>query len=81
MIKNAHEHSVVVTLEDGIVEGGVGSSIANHLRDLPGKPPTIIIKGVPVSFVDQGKPEDLLSELGLDPDGVVKAILEADSGL
>ena len=81
MIRNAHEHSIVVTLEDGIVEGGVGSSIANHLRDLPGKTPTIIIKGVPVSFVDQGKPEDLLSELGLDPDGVVKAILEADSDL
>ena len=78
MIAAAHNHSLVVTLEDGIVEGGIGSSIANHLRDLDGPAPTIITKGVPVSFVDQGNPEDLLSELGLDCDGIVKTILEAD---
>ena len=78
MIAAAHNHSLVVTLEDGIVEGGIGSSIANHLRDLNGPAPTIITKGVPVSFVDQGNPEDLLSELGLDCDGIVKTILEAD---
>ena len=78
MIAAAHNHSLVVTLEDGIVDGGIGSSIANHLRDLNGPAPTIITKGVPVSFVDQGNPEDLLSELGLDCDGIVKTILEAD---
>ena len=45
MIAAAHNHSLVVTLEDGIVEGGIGSSIANHLRDLNGPAPTIITKG------------------------------------
>jgi 1-deoxy-D-xylulose-5-phosphate synthase len=78
MLAAAHKHSLVVTLEDGIIEGGIGSSIANHLRQLTGSTPTIITKGVPVSFVDQGNPDDLLSELGLDPSGIVHAILEAD---
>ena len=75
MILNAHEHSVVVTIEDGISEGGIGSTISSQLRNLPGPSPKVHVLGVPISFVEQGNPEDLLSSLGLDAAGLVETVL------
>ncbi len=75
MIADAHRHSIVVTIEDGVAEGGVGSAIAGHLRNLPGRTPKIHVLGVPVSFIDQGDPEDLLSSLGLDAKGLTETVL------
>jgi len=75
MISNAHEHSVVVTIEDGISEGGIGSTISSQLRNLSGPSPKVHVLGVPISFVEQGNPEDLLSSLGLDAAGLVETVL------
>ncbi len=64
MLADAADHPVVITTEDGVREGGVGSMIANAL---PGK---VRVLGVPVAFIPHGKPDAILAELGLDAAGL-----------
>tara|TARA_B110000014_G_scaffold226154_1_gene185306 strand:- start:2195 stop:4042 length:1848 start_codon:yes stop_codon:yes gene_type:complete len=75
MIVDAHGHKVVVTIEDGVSEGGVGSAISDMLQNLPAATPQIHVMGVPISFIDQGNPQDLLTSLGLDAEGIVERVL------
>ncbi|MEO6318277.1 MAG: 1-deoxy-D-xylulose-5-phosphate synthase N-terminal domain-containing protein, partial [Acidimicrobiales bacterium] len=64
MLADAADHPVVITIEDGVSEGGVGSMIANAL---PGK---VQVLGTPVAFIPHGKPDAILAELGLDATGL-----------
>jgi 1-deoxy-D-xylulose-5-phosphate synthase len=68
MLDDALRHPVVVTVEDGIVEGGVGSSIATALRlqSATGPLPTFVSYGLPLDFFAPGTVSDILSSLGLD---------------
>ena len=68
----------VVTAEDGIREGGVGSAIEDALARLAaeqGVPtPRVVVLGTPIAFIPQGKPDAILSSLGLDGPGVAASI-------
>ncbi len=75
MINDAHKHRMVVTIEDGIAEGGVGSAIAEKLQKVLGETPQVHVLGIPVSFVPQGNPENLLSSFGLDARGLEETVL------
>ena len=75
MINDAHKHRMVVTIEDGIAEGGVGSAIAEKLQRVLGETPQVHVLGIPVSFVPQGNPENLLSSFGLDARGLEETVL------
>ena len=81
MIDDAANHALVVTVEDGIREGGVGAAIADALTDarlargLPAAPTVVL--GTPVRFIAQGKPAQILAELGLDAAGIVAAVIKA----
>ncbi len=68
MLDDALEHPVVVTVEDGIVEGGVGSSIASALRVRAGAGPlpTVASYGLPLAYFAPGTASDILASLGLD---------------
>jgi 1-deoxy-D-xylulose-5-phosphate synthase len=68
MLNDALKHPIVVTVEDGIVEGGVGTSIASALRvrAAAGPLPTLASYGLPLAFFAQGTASDILSSLGLD---------------
>ena len=79
MLDDARRHPLVVTAEDGIVEGGVGSLAVSALARLDGDsaPPLIVTLGAPVAFVPQGKPAELLANLGLDGPGIAAATLKA----
>jgi 1-deoxy-D-xylulose-5-phosphate synthase len=77
MLEDAGRHPYVVTLEDGLREGGVGMSIADRLAELTvGRPePRVRVLGVPPQYIAHGKPEAILAELGLDTSGVVASVL------
>jgi 1-deoxy-D-xylulose-5-phosphate synthase len=81
MIAAACDHQAVITLEDGVREGGVGSLIVDEIDRLCGAqgrvPPRIDVRGLPVRFHPHAKPDQLLHQLGLDADGVVRAIRAA----
>ena len=64
----------MLTAEDGYAEGGIGSQIAAALVeraiDGPASRPRVRALGVPVRFIPQAKPDDILSDLGLDGPGL-----------
>ncbi|MEY3034248.1 MAG: 1-deoxy-D-xylulose-5-phosphate synthase, partial [Actinomycetota bacterium] len=76
MIDDAARHGLVVTIEDGIADGGIGSSIAGLIADVD---PTTVVKvlGVPTKFIPHAKPDRILSQLGLDADGIVATVRSA----
>jgi 1-deoxy-D-xylulose-5-phosphate synthase len=80
MLADAASHGLVVTVEDGIRVGGAGTFLLDAMRSLPGIDhplPPVRILGVPRTYVAQGKPDLILSELGLDGPGIASAVTTA----
>jgi 1-deoxy-D-xylulose-5-phosphate synthase len=74
MIADAARHSLVITVEDGIRDGGAGAAVADAvaadaLNDGRVGPPVRVL-GTPCAYIPQGKPDAILSELGLDGEGI-----------
>ena len=67
MLEDAAMHRVVVTAEDGIAEGGVGSSVSAALRDAG---TVVVTRGLPTVFLAHGNPDDILAANGLDAPGI-----------
>ena len=68
---------VVLTVEDGIVDGGFGWAVRGLLAD-QGK--RVLCAGVPKAFLAHGERSEILSDLGLDATGIEARILEACAG-
>ena len=76
MLADAAGHRLVVTIEDGLRDGGVGSAVADSLSKLaPVNGPVVRVLGVPSVYLAQGKPDTILSRLGLDADGVMDEVM------
>jgi 1-deoxy-D-xylulose-5-phosphate synthase len=78
MLADASRHPFVLTVEDGMREGGAGSMVADHLAELSvGRPetPKVRVLGTPVAYLAHGKPDAILAELGLDTPGIVASAL------
>jgi 1-deoxy-D-xylulose-5-phosphate synthase len=69
----AGTHDLLVTVEDNVVRGGAGSAVAESLaqQDIAAR---ILHLGLPDRFVDHGDQSQLMSEVGLDRDGIRKSI-------
>lgn len=74
LLEVAQQHETLVTLEENAIAGGAGSAVneclmknkqRNHVLNL----------GLPDQFIHQGTQEELYQELGLDGDGIQRAIL------
>ena len=78
MIDDAASHRYVITVEDGIREGGIGTSIAGQIAERR-TDTRVTVLGVPTKFLPHAKPDRLLSQLGLDADGIVAAVEAARS--
>lgn len=65
----------VITVEDGVVEGGMGSAVLEHVAE---RGATIKLRslGVPDDFVTQGSVAELKHLCGFDADGIYNAIAE-----
>lgn len=75
MLNDAALHKVVVTVEDGIREGGIGMSIEDLVLHLSASTaPKIAVLGVPNQFIPQAKPDAILSRLGLDSVGIASTV-------
>jgi 1-deoxy-D-xylulose-5-phosphate synthase len=70
MLADAGEHPFVITAEEGIRDGGVGSLIADALSRPDGPTPKVRVLGTPTQFIPHGKPDQILATLGLDADGL-----------
>jgi len=66
----------VITVEDGTVNGGMGSAVAEWFA-AKGYVTRIVRLGMPDKFVPQGTPSQLHELCGFDSTGIYKAILEA----
>ena len=64
-------YDLVITAEDGIVDGGFGQKIADYLSQ-PGVEhnPEISCLGLPKEFLDRYSPADLLHQCGLEPEQI-----------
>ncbi|MBK7898946.1 MAG: 1-deoxy-D-xylulose-5-phosphate synthase [Azonexus sp.] len=69
----AGNHSLLVSIEENAAIGGAGSEVARVLED-KGIATPLLRLGLPDRFVDHGDQGQLLAELGLDKDGIVRAI-------
>jgi len=74
-IANAAKTGLVVTVEEGVIAGGVGEAVLAELSSCDVAVPTLTL-GIHNCFVPHGKRSDLLHELGLDGEGIAFAIRE-----
>jgi 1-deoxy-D-xylulose-5-phosphate synthase len=72
----AHQHELIVTVEDHAVTGGFGSAVLELLAQRQILRPVIRL-GVPDRFISHGTQEELHRECGFDAEGIVQAISEA----
>jgi 1-deoxy-D-xylulose-5-phosphate synthase len=73
MIAEAAQHGCIVTIEDGIRDGGIGMTIAAQVHEA--NPRAVVeVLGIPTQFIPQGKAERILARFGLDADGIAAAI-------
>jgi 1-deoxy-D-xylulose-5-phosphate synthase len=71
----AQEAELVVTVEDGLVAGGIGSQISRTIRE-SGKEVATREIGVPVVFPEHGKIAHVRATVGLSPQGIGRRIVE-----
>jgi len=74
MIADAARHPLVLTIEDGIRDGGAGAAMADAIaadavEDGRIGPPVRVL-GTPCAYIAHGNPDAILHELGLDADGI-----------
>jgi 1-deoxy-D-xylulose-5-phosphate synthase len=74
----AAEHALVVTVEDGLVTGGLGTQLAQSMLSNGVVTPALQC-GLPKQFLSQGSRGVMLAEAGLDVESVVAKITAAYS--
>lgn len=67
------DYSTVVVMEDGIKHGGIASSISEVLRDAESTC-TLHSIGVPLEFIEHSKRNEILNDLAITPDAIVRQI-------
>lgn len=65
----------VITIEDGVIQGGFGSAVLEFFADNGYRVQTKRL-GIPDTFVEHGTPDELYSMLGLDTEGIAYSIRE-----
>lgn len=71
--------SRIITVEDGVLKGGLGSAVIEFMCD-NGYNAEIRRLGIPDYFVEHGTQEELIRECGFDSESIAKAIREMMTG-
>lgn len=75
IIEEAQKHSIIITIEDGVVTGGVGTAIQELLaQNFVFKP--IKTFGLPDEFLEHGERNEVLTMAGLDEDQFLQDVTE-----
>lgn len=69
LLKVAENHELIVTVEEGIIGGGFGESVASYLNS-KGFHRKVILMGIDDQFVPHGDREELLRLSKLDPESI-----------
>jgi 1-deoxy-D-xylulose-5-phosphate synthase len=72
----AESHELLVTVEEHAAMGGAGGAVCEALAAL-GIERRMLLLGLPDRFIDHGDPARLLASVGLDAEGIRKAIQNA----
>jgi 1-deoxy-D-xylulose-5-phosphate synthase len=70
LVNIAARHRLTVTVEDGIISGGVGAALDQAI------PQPVRTLGLPTAFLGHGDRDDLLAQVGLDSRGIAAAAHE-----
>jgi 1-deoxy-D-xylulose-5-phosphate synthase len=76
LISLAAEHRLIAVVEDNSRVGGVGDAVARLLRDGDVDVPVRTF-GIPQAFLDQAKRAQILTDIGLTPQGLARDITAA----
>ena len=74
IISLAAAHRIVVTLEDGIRVGGIGTRIRQDLREA-GVDTAVTELGLPDQFLDHGSRAQILERAGLTPQAIARDVV------
>jgi len=77
ILRAVAESGFVVTVEEGTLLGGFGSAVLEAANAAGLRTDHIRRLGLPDQFVDHADRNEQLRELGLDADGIVRAVLAA----
>jgi 1-deoxy-D-xylulose-5-phosphate synthase len=77
MIRDAAQHRRVITIEDGVRDGGIGFLLADAITAVKADaPPNIRVLGLPTKFIPHAKPDVILGKFGLDAAGLERTVRE-----
>lgn len=78
LVADAAGHDLVVTVEDGLRDGGAGTALADaiaaHAVGTSRPEPHVEVLGIPDRYLAHGKPDDILRDLGLDGHGIAATV-------
>ena len=81
LIEHAKRYGKIVTLEEGVLAGGVGSEVLEILDDAGLLQQCAVLRlGIPDEFVTHGEKKLLFRDLGLDTDAIVQKAAEFVKG-
>jgi 1-deoxy-D-xylulose-5-phosphate synthase len=63
----------IITVEEGVLEGGFGSAVSELLADEKIDKPVLRL-GLPSKFIEHGKRDSILAKYGLNPEGIYQRI-------
>ena len=75
VLEYAASHELLVSVEENAIAGGAGAAVAEFLA-AHGITVPLLLLGLPDLFLEHGKPQDMLSGVGLDAAGIEAAIRE-----
>ncbi len=73
ILRAVEELPLVVTVEEGTLEGGFGSAVLEAANSAGLDTRHILRLGIPDRFIEHGERAELLAALGLDTDGICRA--------
>jgi 1-deoxy-D-xylulose-5-phosphate synthase len=72
----AEKYHTIITVEDGVINGGLGSAVTEWMND-HAYPTRVIRLGVNDQFVEHGSTKELYHLLKLDKEGICESLLQA----
>ncbi len=77
MLRAIEEATVVVTVEEGTIEGGFGSAVLEAANTAGVDAKNVLRLGIPDRFIEHGERAELFADLGLDVTGICNSVRQA----